>query len=221
MALVGNSRPHTVPVELKDQLLKTNGALVSMKGPPQWTCSQTTYFVGGVCSTNYRFRHPEGGAIVGIYFGGIYDDEFDGNYRRKNVFDQSIDIKAGTPEADGMCAETGALRTVSRLQAALWDSASNARGPSREDCLSFRTGKFKDFPAVIIESQGKTWKALDYRIDTLGDARLIYELYYSAATEKYETHLQIALDIFDSTIWRTDFDPESRLSLIDAVIGTE
>ena len=97
MALLDNSQPDTNNLVLKNGVLRTNGALVSMQVTNNWIANVSTKSVHPTLPLQTRFffkESEESKSGIGLFFSGIVHEDFDGNVLRK----EPISIQGdGTP----------------------------------------------------------------------------------------------------------------------------
>lgn len=220
MALLDNSQTGVQDLVLKNGLLKTNGALVSMQVPPNWIARVATKVSqpGWPDQTRFFFKEgEESKSGIGLFFSGIVHEDFDGNVKRKKIFEQQLDLQKGSREALEKQATEGHLRNITRLGYALLSTSPHAITSEEEDCLLFRTTEFAGMKAAMIgvESQRYAGKSIEYCIDVLGNGTVIYSLYCYAPPESFSELLPIAQEVFQSTKWRSDFDPTVNLAAVD------
>lgn len=221
MALLNNKNWTSEALSLKDGVLKTNGALVSMQAPANWTAGKTSKTTQpGLPDQTILFckKDKEGSnTSLGIFFSGMPADDDDGRLRRKEVFDRQINMPKGSAEAKKFQAEEGALRNTTQLGYLLISTAPHAVQTQEADCLSFKTTEFKGMRAAIIECENEKYnfKSIEICIDVSGNGQVLYSLYYKSSIADFAEDFALAQEAFQSTIWRTDFDPTVNLDVVD------
>ncbi len=219
MALLDNSKPTSQEISLKNGVLRTNGALAHIQAPSNWLARFSSKRIqpGMPNETFFFFKKDESSKTsIGVYFSGIIADEFDGNLLKQEIFDQKIDMTKGSPEATRYKAAEGAYRNTTNLTYALISTAPHAVHTQESDCLSFRTTEFKGMKAAVIECENAQFdtRSLEYCIDVLGNGQVIYSLYYRAPIANFAEQSSLAQETFESTIWRTDFNPTVNLDAV-------
>lgn len=58
-------------------------------------------------------------------------------------------------------------------------------------------------------------ESIEYCIDVQGDGRVVYFLYYLAPIDAFDAGVDDAVSTFQTSVWRTDFDPMTRLEAIE------
>lgn len=220
MALLDNRHRATKSLELKDGVLRTNGALVSMKVPEGWSGTMLT-------ASNPSYFPPEALIIltkgdelkvsIGLYFSGVIDEEFDGNLRKEELFDRQINMKAGTPEATQLIGGEGALANETKMQDLILSVGRHAVESKEKYCHAIQTTDFKGLRSAIFEFRNKSSETIEveYCIDVLGNGRVVYILYYRAPMDSFSDNLDTAVSAFQSSEWRKEFDPAIPLDVID------
>lgn len=221
MALLGNSNNWTSKaLTLKDGVLRTNGALVSMNVPDNWTVIKgSKWNQPGIPEQTLLVckKNKEGSKTsLGVFCSGMPPDEDDGRILRREIFDKQINMTKGSAEATKFQANEGALRNTTQLGYLLISTAPHAVHTEEKGCLSFRTVEFKGMKAAIIESELKNLnlKSIEYCIDVSGTGQVLYSLYYKSSIADFAEDLALAQATFESTIWRTDFDPAINLDAV-------
>lgn len=219
MALLDNKLPTTSQLTLKNGLLKTNGALVSMSVPTGWSAhkSALTLVPGFPPETIFVLKNGEvQGVSIGLYFSGIVDEEIDGQIRKKDLFDKSINLKAGTPEARQLVVRGGAHAKETQMQDLLFAAGRHIVDSDEKYCRAIKSTDFNGLKSVIFEFENDNAhaKTVEYCIDVLGTGRVVYILYYRAPIETFAKNMDTAVSTFQSTVWRKDFDPMIPLDVV-------
>lgn len=220
MAIIGNSQPTVVDVSIKDGLLKTNGALVSMQVPAAWIAKKSTKVVNPQLPSQTRFffkENADANCRMGLFFSGIVNEETDGRLLREDIFAKDWHCAAGTPEARMAHEVEGPFSNESRLTHAYARTGPHAVIGSSEDCLSICATEFKGMRTIIIESNDTLNNTRDiaYYIDVLNNGTVIYALYAAIPTEEYALKIDAIKQLFETSVWRTDFDPMVNLDLVE------
>lgn len=219
MALLGNSRGTSKPITLNDGLLKTNGALVSIKVPSDWTASIYSKAIHPDLpkETSITLAKPDTEVSIGIFFSGIVHDASDGRIRKRIVFDKDISMRASDNEAKQPAATEGALSRISRLQHVLLTAAPHPVMSNEKFCLGVNSTEFSGFKAVMFEFENPDLdsKTIEYCLDVFGDGKVVYMLYYLAPIDIFAKHVDMAVEIFKTSVWRTDFDPMVTLDVVE------
>jgi hypothetical protein len=220
MALLDNKNPTTKQVALKNGVLQTNGALVSIDFPSGWSASQSSKSNGPGFPPETIFVLKNGevpGVSIGLYFSGIVDKEIDGQIRKKDLFDKSINLKAGTPEARQLVGRGGANAKETQMQDLLFAAGRHIVDSDEKYCRAIKSTDFNGLKSVIFEFENDNAhaKTVEYCIDVLGTGRVIYILYYRAPIETFAENMDTAVSTFRSTVWRKDFDPMIPLDVVE------
>ena len=188
-------------------LFKTNGALERMHVFGAWrpvfivNDSRRMNTVWGT-ETSFLLPHSENQDVfMGVYFSGDCGDESLGNLRRKEIYDQTLNLSG-----DG--------KDVKR---ALVLSGRQLIAHSDMRCTKFATANFNGKRAVIVEQDWMSTKQAAYQVlvDTMGDGRIIYNLMFVAPQTVYSNFVEHAKASFETSLWRNEFDPRSVLRLIE------
>jgi len=187
-------------------LFKTNGALERMHVFGAWrpvfivNDSSRMNSVWGT-ETSFLLPHSENDDVfMGVYFSGDCGDESLGNLRRKEIYDQSLQLKG-----DGV-----------RLRRALVLAGRQLIAHSQIHCNRFSTSDLNGKRVVTVEQEWLSTKQTAYQVfvDTLGDGRVIYNLMYVAPKNAYSKFIEQAKASFETSMWRSDFDPRESLRLL-------
>lgn len=218
MALLDNKNPTTKQVALKDGVLKTTGALVSMKVPDGWSALMSTASNPGFPPETWivLVNSEENDVEIGLYFFGLTYEEIDGQFRREELFDKHVNMKAGTNEAKELVGGEGALSDETKMQDLILAAGRHAFENDEDDCRAIKTTHFNGLSSVIYEFENLSAKtrAIEYCIDVLGNGRVVYSLYYSAPIDAFAKNMDTAINAFQSSVWRKDFDPMVPLDVI-------
>ncbi len=221
MALVGNINWKSKALTLKDGVLRTNGALVSMNVPDTWTAAKSSKrFQPGIPEQTLLSckKNKDGSKTsIGVFWSAFPLDEFDGRVLRKEVFEKQIHMTKGSPEATKLQSENGAFSNTTQLNYLLISTGPHAVPTEEASCLSFKTAEFKGMKVAIIECESEklNLKSIEYCVDVSGNGQVLYLLYYKASVADFAEDFTFAQAAFESTIWRTDFDPTVDLDAID------
>ncbi len=220
MALLDNKNPTTKQVALKNGVLQTNGALVSMDVPSGWSASQSSNKIvpSFPPETLIDLKDADGlDFSIGIYFSGIVDDEIDGEIRKENLFDREITMTAGTPEATQLIGGEGELANDTKMLFYILSAGRHAVQSEEKYCRAIKSTDFNGLRSVMyeFENDSDSSRTIEYCIDVLGNGRVVYILYYHAAIEKFKQFMDIAVSAFQSSVWRQDFDPFVPLEVVE------
>jgi hypothetical protein len=152
-----------------------------------------------------------------VFNSGFPPDEGDGRRLRKEVFEKEINMTKGSAAATKFQAADGALSNTTQLGYLLLSTAPHGVHTEEASCISFKTAEFKGMKAAIIECELEKLdlKSIEYCIDVSGNGQVLYSLYYKASIADFAEDLALAQAAFESTVWRTDFDPTVNLEAID------
>lgn len=219
MALLDNREPVSKELTLTDGVLRTNGALVSMRVPEGWSAKlMASKNVPGLPpETLIMLIQGEGlKTSIGLYFSGMIDEEFEGKVRTDELFDQEIDLKAGTPEANKLIGGTGVMANETHLRYYIVAAGKHAVQSDEKYCRGIRSTEFNGLKSVIYEFQNDSTgtRTVEYCLDVLGNGQIIYFLYYRAPIETFSKSMDIAVDAFKTSKWRKDFDPAVPLDVV-------
>lgn len=220
MALLDNRQQASKDLELKDGVLRTNGALISMKVPEGWSgimtsASNSPYFPP---ETLFLLVKGEGLKVsIGLYFSGVIDEEFEGNLRQEELFDRQINMKAGSPEATQLIGGEGALANETKMQDLILSVGRHPVESKEKYCRAIATTEFKGLKSAIFEFQDDNTgtKAIEYCIDVRGNGQVVYILYYRAPIETFDANMDTAVSAFQSSVWTKDFDPSIPLDVVE------
>lgn len=220
MALPDNRNPTSRELSLEDNVLKTNGALVSIQAPPGWSASITSKKTqpGLPPETFFILSKSENSKTsIGIYFSGIIYDEVDGRLRKEQLFDTDLNMKAGSTEASRPVGGEGALAGISQICHALLAAGDHAVQFDEKHCRAVKSTQFNGMKSVIFEFENNRTgtKTFEYCIDILGNGQVVYSLYYRAAIDDFSEDIDTAIKTFQSSVWRKDFDPMLPLDAVD------
>lgn len=83
-------------------------------------------------------------------------------------------------------------------------------------CRAIKSTEFNGLKSVIYEFDNESLgtKAVEYCLDVLGNGRVVYSLYYRAAINSFSEEMDAALNAFQSSQWRKDFDPAIPLDVV-------
>lgn len=188
-------------------LFKTNGALERMHVFGAWrpvfivNDSRRMNTVWGT-ETSFLLPHRESDeAFMGVYFSGDCGDENLGNLRRREIYDRSLQLSGSGTE----------------VKRAIVLAGRQLIAHSRFQCQTFSTVDFNGRRAVIAEQEWLSTKQKAYQlfVDTMGDGRIIYNLIYVAPSGIYSRFLEQAKASFETSLWRTAFDPHDALRLLN------
>ncbi len=137
---------------------------------------------------------------MGVYFSGDCGDQNLGNLRRSEIYDKTLSLIGDGHE----------------LRKALVLSGRQMIAHSQIHCSSFTTTEFNGKRAVIVEQDWLSTKQTSYQVlvDTLGDGRIIYNLMFVAPKAVYPKFVESAKASFETSLWRSHFDPREPLRLI-------
>lgn len=220
MALLSSNNKESKKLMLENGILKTNGALVSIRPPDGWYASMTSTFVHPELprETYFLFKEsPDSKKVTGVYFAGEVLDDSDARFRQEHIFSQPLSFKAGSAEAKKFVAETGPLRTVTHLGHVIMQASPHPVPSDERYCLAAISTEFKELKCVMFEflNEDLGTKTIEYCIDALGNARVLYFLYYRAPIDSFDAGVDDAVSTFQTSVWRTDFDPMTRLEAIE------
>lgn len=220
MALLDNRDLASRELALKDGVLKTDGALVSMSVPNGWSAKMLTSGnpPGMPPETLIILKKSDGLKIsIGVYFSGVVYEEIDGRIRKESLFDQQISMKAGTPEATSLIGGEGALASETKMQVLLLQAGRHGVQSDEAYCRAIKTTEFNGLKCVIYEFQNESTgtRAIEYCIDVLGNGCIVYALYYRAPIETFAENMDTAVEVFKSSVWRKDFDPYKAIEIVD------
>lgn len=218
MALLGNREPTSKDLQLSDGVLRTTGALVSMKVPDGWSASMSTASNPGFPPETWivLLNGEENDVEIGLYFFGLTYEEIDGQFRREKLFDKNVSMKAGTSEANELVGGEGALADETKMQDLILAAGRHAFENDEDDCRAIKTTDFNGLSSVIYEFENLSAKtrAIEYCIDVLGNGRVVYSLYYTAPIDVFAKNMDTAINAFQSSEWRKDFDPAIPLDVV-------
>ncbi|PZM86188.1 MAG: hypothetical protein DKT66_01985 [Candidatus Melainabacteria bacterium] len=219
MALLGNREPTSKDLQLSDGVLRTTGALVSMKVPDGWSASMSTASNPGFPpETLIDLNDSDGlGLSIGLYFSGLIDDEIDGEIRKENLFEREIMMKAGTPEATQLIGGEGALANDTKMLFYILSAGRHAVQSDEKYCRAIKSTDFNGLRSVMyeFENESDSTRTIEYCIDVLGNGRVVYILYYHAPIETFMQNMDTAVSAFQSSVWRKDFDPMIPLDVVE------
>lgn len=186
-------------------LFKTTGALERMHIFGAWHSAFIVNDSRRMCSvwgteTSFLLPHAENDRVfMGVYFSGDCGDANLGALRRKEIYDRNLSLSGDGHE----------------VKRALVIAGRQLIAHSQIRCNSFTTANFNGRRAVIVEQD---WLATDqstYQIlvDTLNDGKVIYNLMYVAPKNLYSKYVEHAKASFETSLWRSDFDPSHVLKL--------
>lgn len=188
-------------------LFRTTGALERMHVFGAWrpvfivNDSRRMNSVWGT-ETSFLLPHAEHDDVfMGVYFSGDCADKNLGNLRKKEVYDNKLQMSGDSNE----------LRRATVL------AGRQLIAHSEIHCNRFTTGEFNGRRAVMLEQEWLATKQTAYQVfvDTLGDGRIIYNLMFVAPKSVYSKYVEHARASFETSLWRTNFDPTAALKLID------
>lgn len=220
MALLNDSSRTSKELSLKNGVLKTNGALVSIKVPDGWTGSKSSKTIQPTLPPETYFilrKAPDSKTSIGVFFSGIVLDDVEAGMRKSKIFDNELRLKAGSPEATRFMAQEGALSKVTELRNAIMSAAPHAVQSDEKYCLAVMSTDFNGLKSIIFEFQNEATgtKSIEYCIDVLGNGQVIYILYYRAAIDVFADDMDAVLNSFRSSVWRKDFDPTVPLDAVE------
>lgn len=188
-------------------LFRTTGALERMHVFGAWrpvfivNDSRRMNSVWGT-ETSFLLPHAEHDDVfMGVYFSGDCADQNLGGLRKKEVYDASLRMSGDSKE----------------LRRALVLAGRQLIAHSEMFCNSFTTGDFNGRRAVTVETEWLATKQTAYQIfvDTIGDGRVIYTLMFVAPKSVYSKFVEHARASFETSLWRSNFDPGAALKLIE------
>lgn len=186
-------------------LFRTSGALERMHVFGAWrrvfivNDSRRMNSVWGT-ETSFLLPHEElADVFMGVYFSGDCGDESLGRLRRSEIYDRTLQLRGDGKE----------------LRRAIVLAGRQLISHSSVNCRSFTTEDFNGRRAAKIEQEWLSTKQTSYQIlvDAMGDGRIIYNLLYVAPTSVYAKFKEQAKASFETSLWRTDFDPREPLQL--------
>ncbi len=219
MALLNDSSRTSKELSLENGVLKTNGALVSIKAPAGWTATKSSKTIQPAMlpETYFLFRKsPDSKTSIGVYFSGMVLDDVEASVRKRKIFDNELRLKAGSPEATRFIAEEGALSKITELRNIIMSAAPHAVQSEEKYCLAVKSTDFNGLKSIIFEFQNETtgYKSIEYCLDVLGNGQVVYILYYRAAIDSFADDMDTAINSFRSSVWRSDFDPNIALDVV-------
>lgn len=220
MALLDSRNLTSKELVPKNGLLKTNGALTKMNVPDGWSAKMITSAnpPGLPPETVILLKKEDGLKVsIGLYFSGMTYEVEDGLIRKSKLFDEQISIKAGTPEACKLIGGEGAHANKTQTQLYLLRAGRHGVESDEKYCRAIQTTDFHGLQSVIyeFENDSRKTKTVEYCIDVLGNGRVVYSLYYSAPIDAFAQNMDTAINAFQSSEWRKDFDSAIPLDVID------
>ncbi|HNB20866.1 MAG TPA: hypothetical protein PKZ32_00515 [Candidatus Melainabacteria bacterium] len=219
MALLDNSQGTTRELVLKDGVLRTDGAVASITAPRDWTASMWSKSVHPQMprQISITLSKPDSKVAVGIFFSGEVLEEYEARQRQQNLFDHDVSMRASSSQAKQPMAESGIRSKTSKLQDLIFLAAPHPVPSSEKYCLGLQSTEFNGMKSVMFEFENADLgsKTIEYCIDVNGDGRVIYILYFTAPKDSFPEHMDTAVEIFKSTVWRKDFDPLKTIEIVD------
>lgn len=165
--------------------------------------------------TSITLSDPNSKVSVGIYFSGEILKGHEGLQRKKHLFDKDVTMRASSSEAKEPAAESGMLSRISTMDDVIMEAAPHAVQSDEGFCLGIRSTNFKGFKTVIFEFENSDIgrRTIEYCMDVFGNGEMIHILFYSAPIESFAENMDAAVDIFNTTVWRTDFDPYKNIEV--------
>lgn len=230
VAIVGGvPQPVIQEVILQDGVLRTDGALESMRIPEGWAGISSTLVTHYSIELSYRFRKTKGKTpLLSLGLKYFRDGVSDVLENARTLFELDVELK-------GPNFEKRSSRDTPPLQGALDHLFLRCQA---SDCLSLKTFTFKDHRTAMVLFERNGVRTLFYQLDTLGDldavelknidgldrfAPSMYCLSFVCAVETYDEHLGVAMECFQSSTWRKDFNRTKvaeLVPLLNSVGGT-
>jgi hypothetical protein len=103
----------------------------------------------------------------------------------------------------------GALANISHMRNLLLAAGDHAVQSDEKYCRAIKSTEFNGMKSVIFEFENESTgtKTFEYCIDVLGNGQVVYALYYRAPIGSFADEIDTALNTFESSVWRKDFDP--------------
>lgn len=188
-------------------LFKTSGALERMHIFGAWrpvfivNDSRRMNSVWGT-ETSFLLPHSESDDVfMGVYFSGDCSDQHLGSLRRKTIYEKSLRMSGSGAEVKRTIVLAG------RQMIAHSDLM----------CSQLTTTTMAGRQAVIVEQEWHSTQQQAYQIfvDAMSDGRIIYNLMFVAPKNLYGKFVEQAKASFETSLWRTQFDPREPLRLIE------
>lgn len=137
--------------------------------------------------------------------------------RKQDLFDKDFSMRASDIEAQSPSPISGPMSRISNLQDLILEAAPHPVQSTEKYCLGVKSTEFSGFKAVMFEFENpdQNSKTIEYCLDVFGDGKVVYIIYYRAPIDVFAEHVDTAVEIFKTSVWRTDFDPTVNLDVVN------